>query len=198
MGVHGLWELLAPVGRRVSVETLAGKKLAIGTTTQIPNPNPNPNPSFLNKNSKFSLQMRAYGWCSSWRRCGTRRARWYGTRTCSASSAGSASSCSSGPSPSSSSTAPPPPWSAAPLSPAADSATTRRPRSARPPRSCFSIRSVGCLNDRVGICCVSSLCIYVFVVSPIWVFVVKKSCRFWMLKLTFAFCNGHYMAVCFV
>ncbi|GMN42474.1 hypothetical protein TIFTF001_011683, partial [Ficus carica] len=29
MGVHGLWELLAPVGRRVSVETLAGKKLAI-------------------------------------------------------------------------------------------------------------------------------------------------------------------------
>ncbi|KAI3963309.1 hypothetical protein MKW98_022731 [Papaver atlanticum] len=29
MGVHGLWELLAPVGRRVSVETLAGKRLAI-------------------------------------------------------------------------------------------------------------------------------------------------------------------------
>lgn len=29
MGVKGLWELLAPVGRRVSVETLAGKKLAI-------------------------------------------------------------------------------------------------------------------------------------------------------------------------
>ncbi|KAL6551505.1 hypothetical protein OROGR_007659 [Orobanche gracilis] len=29
MGVHGLWELLAPVGRRVSVETLAGKILAI-------------------------------------------------------------------------------------------------------------------------------------------------------------------------
>ncbi|GAV72578.1 XPG_N domain-containing protein/XPG_I domain-containing protein [Cephalotus follicularis] len=29
MGVHGLWDLLAPVGRRVSVETLAGKKLAI-------------------------------------------------------------------------------------------------------------------------------------------------------------------------
>ncbi|CAN6448080.1 unnamed protein product [Victoria cruziana] len=29
MGVQGLWELLAPVGRRVSVETLAGKKLAI-------------------------------------------------------------------------------------------------------------------------------------------------------------------------
>ncbi|KZV55876.1 hypothetical protein F511_15726 [Dorcoceras hygrometricum] len=29
MGVHGLWELLAPVGRRVSVETLTGKKLAI-------------------------------------------------------------------------------------------------------------------------------------------------------------------------
>ncbi|KAH7661726.1 XPG/Rad2 endonuclease protein [Dioscorea alata] len=29
MGVQGLWELLAPVGRRVSVETLAGKTLAI-------------------------------------------------------------------------------------------------------------------------------------------------------------------------
>ncbi|KAG5376442.1 hypothetical protein IGI04_041038 [Brassica rapa subsp. trilocularis] len=29
MGVLGLWELLAPVGRRVSVETLAGKRLAI-------------------------------------------------------------------------------------------------------------------------------------------------------------------------
>ncbi|KAE9605090.1 hypothetical protein Lal_00036859 [Lupinus albus] len=29
MGVHGLWELLAPVGRRVSVESLAGKTLAV-------------------------------------------------------------------------------------------------------------------------------------------------------------------------
>uniref|UniRef100_A0A7N0UPT8 DNA repair protein UVH3 n=1 Tax=Kalanchoe fedtschenkoi TaxID=63787 RepID=A0A7N0UPT8_KALFE len=29
MGVHGLWELLAPVGRRVSVENLTGKRLAI-------------------------------------------------------------------------------------------------------------------------------------------------------------------------
>ncbi|XP_017242123.2 DNA repair protein UVH3 [Daucus carota subsp. sativus] len=29
MGVHNLWELLSPVGRRVNVETLAGKKLAI-------------------------------------------------------------------------------------------------------------------------------------------------------------------------
>ncbi|KAJ6841304.1 DNA repair protein UVH3 [Iris pallida] len=29
MGVQGLWELLAPVGRRVSVETLAGKRLAV-------------------------------------------------------------------------------------------------------------------------------------------------------------------------
>jgi hypothetical protein len=28
MGVHGLWGLLAPVGRRVSVETLTGKRLA--------------------------------------------------------------------------------------------------------------------------------------------------------------------------
>lgn len=29
--MQGLWELLAPVGRRVSVETLSGKRLAIGT-----------------------------------------------------------------------------------------------------------------------------------------------------------------------
>ncbi|KAL8159752.1 hypothetical protein V2J09_001289 [Rumex salicifolius] len=29
MGVQGLWDLLSPVGRRVSVETLAGKRLAI-------------------------------------------------------------------------------------------------------------------------------------------------------------------------
>ena len=29
MGVQGLWELLSSVGRRVSVETLAGRKLAI-------------------------------------------------------------------------------------------------------------------------------------------------------------------------
>ncbi|XP_019460777.1 PREDICTED: DNA repair protein UVH3 isoform X1 [Lupinus angustifolius] len=29
MGVHGLWELLSPVGRRVSVESLAGKTLAV-------------------------------------------------------------------------------------------------------------------------------------------------------------------------
>uniref|UniRef100_J3LL61 DNA repair protein UVH3 n=2 Tax=Oryza brachyantha TaxID=4533 RepID=J3LL61_ORYBR len=29
MGVHGLWELLAPVGRRVSGGTLAGKRLAV-------------------------------------------------------------------------------------------------------------------------------------------------------------------------
>ncbi|XP_061337655.1 DNA repair protein UVH3 [Gastrolobium bilobum] len=35
MGVHGLWELLAPVGRRVSVETLAGKTLAIGIPSTI-------------------------------------------------------------------------------------------------------------------------------------------------------------------
>ncbi|KAL3624214.1 hypothetical protein CASFOL_033030 [Castilleja foliolosa] len=35
MGVHGLWELLAPVGRRVSVETLAGKRLAIDASIWI-------------------------------------------------------------------------------------------------------------------------------------------------------------------
>lgn len=30
MGVQGLWELLAPVGRRVSVEALANKTVAVG------------------------------------------------------------------------------------------------------------------------------------------------------------------------
>nr|VDC96777.1 unnamed protein product [Brassica rapa] len=35
MGVRGLWELLAPVGRRVSVETLAGKRLAIVADASI-------------------------------------------------------------------------------------------------------------------------------------------------------------------
>ncbi|KAF2316157.1 hypothetical protein GH714_041496 [Hevea brasiliensis] len=35
MGVHGLWDLLAPVGRRVSVETLSGKKLAIDASIWI-------------------------------------------------------------------------------------------------------------------------------------------------------------------
>lgn len=64
MGVHGLWELLAPVGRRVSVETLAGKKLAIG------------NHQFLTLTILISLtndlrfvfvylQMQVFGWFSS-------------------------------------------------------------------------------------------------------------------------------------
>jgi len=35
MGVQGLWELLTPVGRRVSVETLAGRKLAIDASIWI-------------------------------------------------------------------------------------------------------------------------------------------------------------------
>lgn len=35
MGVQGLWELLAPVGRRVSVETLGGKKLAVDASIWI-------------------------------------------------------------------------------------------------------------------------------------------------------------------
>ncbi|XP_002967370.2 DNA repair protein UVH3 isoform X1 [Selaginella moellendorffii] len=35
MGVHGLWELLAPVGRRVSVELLGNKKLAIDASIWI-------------------------------------------------------------------------------------------------------------------------------------------------------------------
>ncbi|CAN4081724.1 unnamed protein product [Withania somnifera] len=35
MGVQGLWDLIAPVGRRVSVETLAGKKLAIDASIWI-------------------------------------------------------------------------------------------------------------------------------------------------------------------
>ena len=35
MGVKGLWELLAVAGRRVSVETLAGKTLAIDVSIWI-------------------------------------------------------------------------------------------------------------------------------------------------------------------
>lgn len=35
MGVQGLWDLIAPVGRRVSVETLSGKKLAIDASIWI-------------------------------------------------------------------------------------------------------------------------------------------------------------------
>ncbi|KAF5183514.1 Flap endonuclease [Thalictrum thalictroides] len=35
MGVQGLWELLSPVGRRVSVETLTGKRLAIDASIWI-------------------------------------------------------------------------------------------------------------------------------------------------------------------
>ena len=35
MGVNGLWELLAPVGRKVSVETLNGKVLAIDASIWI-------------------------------------------------------------------------------------------------------------------------------------------------------------------
>lgn len=35
MGVHGLWELLAPVGRRVSVDTLAGKRVAVDASIWI-------------------------------------------------------------------------------------------------------------------------------------------------------------------
>ncbi len=30
MGVTGLWPLLEPVGRRINVETLSNKRLAIG------------------------------------------------------------------------------------------------------------------------------------------------------------------------
>ncbi|KAI7734754.1 hypothetical protein M8C21_031734, partial [Ambrosia artemisiifolia] len=29
MGVHGLWDILSPIGHRVSVETLAGNRVAI-------------------------------------------------------------------------------------------------------------------------------------------------------------------------
>ena len=30
MGVQGLWSLLEPVGRRVNIEAISGKKLAVG------------------------------------------------------------------------------------------------------------------------------------------------------------------------
>lgn len=35
MGVKGLWELLSPVGRRVNIETLEGKILAIDASIWI-------------------------------------------------------------------------------------------------------------------------------------------------------------------
>lgn len=54
MGVHGLWELLAPVGRRVSVETLAGKKLAIGTNISLL--------TSLNDFQKISCGLRFFLW----------------------------------------------------------------------------------------------------------------------------------------
>lgn len=35
MGVKGLWELLSPVGRRINIETLEGKILAIDISIWI-------------------------------------------------------------------------------------------------------------------------------------------------------------------
>jgi DNA excision repair protein ERCC-5 len=35
MGVRDLWQLLSPIGRRVSIETLEGKKLAIDASVWI-------------------------------------------------------------------------------------------------------------------------------------------------------------------
>jgi DNA excision repair protein ERCC-5 len=30
MGVHGLWTLLEPVGRRIDIQAIANKRLAVG------------------------------------------------------------------------------------------------------------------------------------------------------------------------
>ena len=35
MGVHGLWPLLEPVGRRVNIEALTNKKLAVGARSVL-------------------------------------------------------------------------------------------------------------------------------------------------------------------
>lgn len=36
MGVQGLWPLLEPVGRRVNIEALTNKRLAVGTQGGLP------------------------------------------------------------------------------------------------------------------------------------------------------------------
>ncbi len=35
MGVHGLWPLLEPVGRRVNIEALTNKRLAVGESFEL-------------------------------------------------------------------------------------------------------------------------------------------------------------------
>ena len=35
MGVQGLWPLLEPVGRRINIQALAGKRLAVGALLQL-------------------------------------------------------------------------------------------------------------------------------------------------------------------
>lgn len=34
MGVHGLWPLLEPVGRRINIEAITNKRLAVGARRQ--------------------------------------------------------------------------------------------------------------------------------------------------------------------
>ncbi|CAI5529098.1 unnamed protein product [Closterium sp. Naga37s-1] len=71
MGVQGLWELLAPVGRRVSVEALANKTVAVDPLRVLFLPTvPFLRSAFLAANGSVACHNRAYSpippsWCGS-------------------------------------------------------------------------------------------------------------------------------------
>ena len=86
MGVQGLWPLLEPVGRRVNIEALTNKRLAVGASATcrcFPK-------AFLDAMSETEragslLQTRPYGLSSSSKRCAMKRERCCTMRTCSVS-----------------------------------------------------------------------------------------------------------------
>ena len=86
MGVQGLWPLLEPVGRRVNIEALTNKRLAVGagaTCRCFPK-------ALLDAMSETEragslLQTRLYGSSSSSKRCAMKKERCCTMRTCSVS-----------------------------------------------------------------------------------------------------------------